>query len=147
MIWVSIIGFLVVGLGAQRIAQVVRFGAAQTYVTWAAGFLAIVCSLAAGALAVSAWVGTTAVPFVARLHPYVSAALGLAAIAAAVLIVLAAIPDRWSALPASGLVVGLAFLAPTLIGYLPAGDVPDAARASITAFQSAASEFTRGWFR
>jgi hypothetical protein len=144
--WVPLIGLLVVGTGAQWIAGHVRVGSAQTIATWGAGVIALLCYLAAGVYATSTWIGRDAVPFAAGIHPFAAVAAGLAAIAAAVLIVLAAIPDRWSSLAASTGVLVLAFLAPSLVRYLPAGDVPDGARAVLTAMWGAASDVTAGWF-
>ena len=145
-VWVPLIGLLVIGAGAQWVAGNVRMGKAQTWAQWAAGALAVVCYLSAGALATRTWIGRDAVPAVAGIHPYVAVAAGLLAIVAVIMVALVITPDRWSTIAASGVVLGLVFLAPSLVGYLPAGNVPDLARSSLDLMLRTADQITGSWF-
>jgi hypothetical protein len=144
--WVPLAGLILIGSGAQWVAGQIKVGGVQNIAQWIAGLLAVTCYLQAGVYATRTFIGGDVVPFIVGLHPAVLAAAGLAVIAAVVFIVLAVIPDRWSTLAASSAVLALAFLAPSLVPFLPAGDVGGLARDSLAVLTTASAQVTDGWF-
>ena len=144
--WVPLAGLLLIGYGAQWVAGQIKVGGGQNIIQWAAGLLAVICYLQAGVYATRTVIGQDVVPFIVGLHPAVLAAAGLAVIAAVVFVVLAVIPDKWSTLAASSAVLTLAFIAPSLVPFIPGGDVGDLARDSLAVLTTASAQVTDGWF-
>jgi len=147
-VWVPLGGLVMMAaIFLMTVAGLARLpGKLATWVPWVGGIAGGLCALAAGVYATNTWISDF-IGWVIGIHPILTLVIGLGSVFLVWKSTMAAIPDDFVSVSLTTGLVMSAFLFPSLMQALPAGDVGDIARDAVQAVSAFAVDLTEGWFR